>query len=154
MDKIIMEIIITVAVAAVWYAWHRYIRPWLETNHLMEAATIAVSAAEALYGRYHGAEKLEVALAQLKEAGWDITRDDVLNAVRAAWQKMNTSQIAAGEKKANTEDEHDDDEEEEDEGDADYEGVGGEDVPGLGPAGGCGVVDTGVHDSAGGEGAE
>ena len=98
MDKIIMEIIITVAVAAVWYAWYRYIKPWLETNHLMEAATIAVSAAEALYGRYHGAEKLEAALAQLKEAGWDITSDEVLNAVRAAWQKMNTSQIAAGEK--------------------------------------------------------
>ena len=116
MEKIIMEIVITVAVAAVWYAWHRYIKPWLETNHLMEAATIAVSAAEALYGRYHGAEKLEVALAQLKEAGWDITRDDVLNAVRAAWQKMNTSQIAAGEKEAK--DERDDDEEDEQEEEA------------------------------------
>ena len=115
MDKIIMEIIITVAVAAVWYAWTKYIKPWLETNHLMAAATIAVSAAEALYGRYHGAEKLEVALVQLKEAGWDITRDDVLNAVRAAWQKMNTSQIAAGEKEANTENEQDDEEEDEEE---------------------------------------
>lgn len=124
MDKIIMEIIITVAVAAVWYAWHRYIKPWLETNHLMEAASIAVSAAEALYGRYHGAEKLEVALAQLKKAGWDITRDDVLNAVRAAWQKMNTSQIAAGEKEANAnaEDEDDAEENEDDDEENDAEG--------------------------------
>ena len=124
MDKIIMEIIITVAVAAVWYAWHRYIKPWLETNHLMEAATIAVSAAEALYGRYHGEEKLETALAQLKEAGWDITRDDVLNAVRAAWQKMNTSQIAAGEKEANAEDEDEDDEEEDEDDDEEDEPEG------------------------------
>lgn len=114
MDKIIMEIIITIAVAAVWYVWHHYIKPWLETNHLMAAATIAVSAAEALYGRYHGAEKLDAALAQLKEAGWDITREDVLNAVRAAWQKMNTSQIAAGEKEASTEKEQDDEEEDDD----------------------------------------
>lgn len=114
MDKIIMEIIITIAVAAVWHAWHHYIKPWLEINHLMAAATIAVSAAEALYGRYHGAEKLDAALAQLKEAGWDITREDVLNAVRAAWQKMNTSQIAAGEKEASTEKEQDDEEEDDD----------------------------------------
>lgn len=98
MDKILMEVVITIAVALVWYAWVKYVKPWIETNHLMAAAEIAVSAAEAMYGRYHGEQKLKEALNQLKDSGWDIEADDVLNAVRAAWQRMNTSQIAAGEK--------------------------------------------------------
>lgn len=100
MDKIIMEAAITLAVCLVWYAWQRYVKPWLNEHHLYEAAEIAVLSAEALYGRYHGNDKLQEALNQLKAAGFDIEAEDVLNAVRAVWQKLNTSQIASGEKEA------------------------------------------------------
>ncbi len=36
--------------------------PWLKDKNLYEAATVAVDAAEALYGRYHGEQKLIAAL--------------------------------------------------------------------------------------------
>jgi hypothetical protein len=36
--------------------------PWLKERQLYEAAMIAVNAAEAVYGRYHGEEKLAAAL--------------------------------------------------------------------------------------------
>ena len=98
MDKIIVEAVITLAVCLAWYAWQRYVKPWLTEHRLYEAAEIAVQSAEAIYGRYHGKDKLQEALNQLKAIGFDIEADDVLNAVRAAWQRLNTSQIAAGEK--------------------------------------------------------
>ena len=46
--------------------------PWLKDKNLYEAAVVAVNAAEALYGRYHGEEKLAAALNSLKEKGYDI----------------------------------------------------------------------------------
>ena len=98
MEKIILEAVITLAVCLAWYAWQKYVKPWLTQHRLAEAAEIAVDAAEAIFGRYHGEEKLQEALEQLEAAGFDITAEDVLNAVKAAWQRLNTSQIAAGEK--------------------------------------------------------
>lgn len=76
----------------------KYVKPWLIQNNLVTAAKVAVEAAEAMYGRYNGEEKLKSALDQLVAKGYDITSDDVLNAVRAAWLEMNTAQITSGEK--------------------------------------------------------
>lgn len=76
----------------------KYVKPWLVQNNLVTAAKVAVEAAEAMYGRYNGEEKLKAALDQLTAKGYDITSDDVLNAVRAAWLEMNTAQITSGEK--------------------------------------------------------
>ena len=99
MDIAIVSSIWVIA-AVVGYVWHTYVTPWLLENHLMEAATIAVQSAEALFGRYHGAEKLKAALDQLDEHGWDINSDTVLAAVRAAWVRLNLAQIDAGVKTA------------------------------------------------------
>ena len=98
MEQMLVEAFFVLFTVLAWFAWHRYVQPWLEEHHLIEAAEVAVAAAEAIYGRYHGEEKLQEALNQLKEAGFDISADNVLNAVKAAWQRLNTSQIAAGEK--------------------------------------------------------
>lgn len=76
----------------------KYVKPWLVQNNLVTAAKVAVEAAEAIYGRYNGEEKLKAALDQLTAKGYDITSDDVLNTVRAAWLEMNTAQITSGEK--------------------------------------------------------
>lgn len=97
---IIMEATIVIIMTVSICLFNKYIRPWLEQNNLMHAAQIAVAAAEAMYGRYNGKEKLNEALAQLRNKGFDIDADDVIHAVQAAWQKLNTSQIAAGEKEA------------------------------------------------------
>lgn len=50
----------------------RYLVPWLKDKNLYQAALVAVNAAEALYGRYHGDEKLTAALDSLKSKGYDI----------------------------------------------------------------------------------
>ncbi len=46
--------------------------PWLKEKNLHDAAIVAVGAAEALYGRYHGDEKLEYAINSLRDKGYDI----------------------------------------------------------------------------------
>lgn len=40
----------------------KHVIPWLKERQLYDAAMIAVNAAEAVYGRYHGEEKLAAAL--------------------------------------------------------------------------------------------
>lgn len=76
----------------------KYVKPWLIQNNLVTAAKVAVEAAEAIYGRYNGEEKLKEALNQLKAKGFDVEAEEVLNAVLAAWFEMNTSQLISGEK--------------------------------------------------------
>lgn len=72
--------------------------PWLKSRHLLEAAQIAVHAAEAVYGRYHGSEKLGHALDSLKEKGFDINSNAVREAVEAAWKQLDEAMYASGEK--------------------------------------------------------
>lgn len=73
--------------------------PWLKDKRLYDAAVIAVNAAEALYGRYNGDQKLEAALNSLKERGYDIESDKVLEAIRAAWKQLDQAMYLDGEKK-------------------------------------------------------
>lgn len=42
--------------------WTRYVRPWLEKRDMIDAAKIAVEAAEAMLGRYLGEDKWAYAL--------------------------------------------------------------------------------------------
>lgn len=79
--------------------WVRWVRPWLEKRDLTDAAKIVVEAAEALLGRYCGAEKWQLALEKMEARGFNIDSDVVLDALRAAWQQLNMAMIASGEKK-------------------------------------------------------
>lgn len=72
--------------------------PWLKSKNLYEAAVIAVNAAEALYGRYHGEEKLNAALDMLKDKGYKIENAQVINAVKAAWKQLDIAMYNDGEK--------------------------------------------------------
>ena len=72
--------------------------PWLKNKNLYDAAVIAVNAAEALYGRYHGDEKLTAALNSLKEKGFDIDSSRVKEALNAAWKEMDRAMYESGEK--------------------------------------------------------
>lgn len=72
--------------------------PWLKSKNLYDAAVIAVNAAEALYGRYHGEEKLRAALNMLQEKGYKIDDTNVINAVKAAWKQLDGAMYANGEK--------------------------------------------------------
>ena len=98
MNTIFMEALMTLLSCFALYAWQKYVKPWLVQHRLLEAAQVAVEAAEAIYGRYHGEDKLQKALDQLAELGFDISAAEVVNAVRAAWKRLNTEQIASGEK--------------------------------------------------------
>lgn len=93
---VITDIILFTFVTLTGFVVKKYVLPWIETNHLMEAATVAVQAAQAIFGRYNGEAKLQAALEQLKNDGWDIESEKVMNALRAAWQNLNLMQIESG----------------------------------------------------------
>ena len=76
----------------------RQLVPWLKEKNLYQAAVVAVNAAEALYGRYHGDEKLNSALESLKAKGFDINSDRVKEALGAAWKELDRAMYADGEK--------------------------------------------------------
>lgn len=76
----------------------RQLVPWLKEKNLYQAAVVAVNAAEALYGRYHGDEKLNAALESLKAKGFDINSDRVKEALGAAWKELDRAMYADGEK--------------------------------------------------------
>ena len=77
--------------------------PWLKQHQLLEAAKAAVEYAEAIVGRFNGTEKLQLALTVLESKGWNISSDEVLQAVKAKWQELDLAQLAAGVKSAVTE---------------------------------------------------
>ena len=70
--------------------------PWLKTHHLLELAQTAVNYAEAAIGRFNGEAKLKMTLDFLKTKGYDIDSEEVLAAVKAAWEALNLAQITAG----------------------------------------------------------
>ena len=80
--------------------WMTYVKPWLEKKGLMDAADIVVNAVEALVGRGHGDEKLRMALAKMRERGFNVNDDIVMEAVLSAWHRLNLSQIMVGVKDA------------------------------------------------------
>lgn len=78
----------------------RHVLPWLKNNNLIETAKYVVLAAEALYGRGNGDQKLVYALEALKEKGFNIESNEVIAAIKAAWKALDIEQIAAGIKTA------------------------------------------------------
>lgn len=78
--------------------WMRYVRPWLEKRDMIDAAKIAVEAAEAMLGRYLGEDKWEYALNRMKDMGFNIESEVVLDALKAAWKQLDLKQLASGEK--------------------------------------------------------
>lgn len=83
------------------YAWKRYIKPWLMQNDMMEVAEIVVNAVEAIKGRYNGEEKWALALEKMEnEYGYNVNSEYVMDALRAAWKKLDLTMITAGEKES------------------------------------------------------
>lgn len=78
--------------------WTRYVRPWLEKRDMIDAAKIAVEAAEAMLGRYLGEDKWAYALNRMKDMGFNIESEVVLDALKAAWKQLDLKQLASGEK--------------------------------------------------------
>lgn len=77
-------------------AWRKWVQPWIEEHQLEEEASIVVSAVEAILGRYQGQAKWEMALQKMQERGWNINVQEVLDALKAAWQLLDLKQIEAG----------------------------------------------------------
>ena len=76
----------------------KQVLPWLKSKNLYDAAVVAVDAAEALYGRYKGEEKLKAALDSLKAQVYDIESARVIDAVQAAWKNLDSMMHLSGEK--------------------------------------------------------
>lgn len=78
------------------YAWSKWVQPWIEEHQLEEEAAIVVNAVEAILGRYQGQAKWEMALKKMQERGWNIDVQEVIDALKAAWQLLDLKQIEAG----------------------------------------------------------
>lgn len=78
------------------YAWSKWLQPWIEEHQLEEEAAIVVNAVEAILGRYQGQAKWEMALKKMQERGWNIDVQEVIDALKAAWQLLDLKQIEAG----------------------------------------------------------
>ena len=92
------DVLIAVALAVGGFVWRKWVRPWLLSRQLMDEAEIVVNAVEALIGRGHGTEKWKYAVEKMKEYGFKVDSEIVLDALRAAWRKLNTEQMQSGEK--------------------------------------------------------
>lgn len=95
----VIGVIGTAVSALLGRVWVKYVRPWLEKRDLTDAAEIVVDAVEALLGRYCGEDKWKLALEKMEARGFNIDNEEVLDALRAAWQQLDLSMIASGEKK-------------------------------------------------------
>ena len=82
------------------WAWSKWVKPWLVEHNLYATAEIVVHAVEAILGRHMGEEKWALAIKKMKDAGFNVDDARVLDALRAAWKKLDLSQIMAGEKEA------------------------------------------------------
>lgn len=92
------DVLIAVVLAVAGFVWRKWVRPWLMSKQLMDEAEIVVNAVEALIGRGNGAEKWAKAVEKMNAYGFNVDADIVLDALRAAWRKLNTEQLQAGEK--------------------------------------------------------
>ena len=78
-------------------------KPFLVKQNLNVLAEIAVNAAEAEWRRSNGEKKLQAALDRMKDNGYDVNSQTVIDAIKAAWYKLNLEMIGSGEKKPDTE---------------------------------------------------
>lgn len=80
------------------YAWKKWIKPWLLIHGLYEEAEIVVGAVEAILGRHLGEDKWRLAIKKMQERGFNVDDVRVLDALRAAWKKLDLTQLLSGEK--------------------------------------------------------
>ena len=105
--QVVVWIIGALAAIAAWalrkyvYPWFlSVIVPWLKTHNLVALAEVAVKYAEAELGRYAGEEKWKLAIALMQAKGFDVSSEEVIAALKAAWESLDLAQIAAGIKSA------------------------------------------------------
>ena len=105
--QVVVWIIGALAAVAAWalkkymYPWFlTVIVPWLKTHNLVALAEMGVKYAEAELGRYAGEEKWKLAIALMQAKGFDVNSEEVIAALKAAWETLDLQQIAAGVKNA------------------------------------------------------
>ena len=92
--------------------WRMRILPFLEKHALAEEAEMIVHCVEAMFGRGHGEEKWNAALEKMAQHGWKADREEIRECLQAAWDILNTAQIAAGVKKGGAEEQMKDEKDE------------------------------------------
>ena len=101
---IVVGIIGLVALAITSFVWPKIksLLPVGTVYALQIIAKTAVYAAEAVWGRGFGQEKLKMAVAKademLNKIGLDIDAQEVEDAILAAWKELDLAQLASGEK--------------------------------------------------------
>lgn len=80
------------------YLWKFYLRPWLQERNLLAAAEAVVYTVEALLGRYCGDDKWKLALEKMRQRGFNVNSESVIDALKAAWKQLDLKQLLAGEK--------------------------------------------------------
>ena len=90
--------VLIVIMACAYYVWRRYLRGYIESMGLKTDADTVVRAVEALFGRGNGSTKWAQALEWMNARGWNVDENQVQEALKAAWQIMNTEMLASGEK--------------------------------------------------------
>jgi hypothetical protein len=105
--QIVVWVIGALAAVAGWalkkyfYPWFlTAVVPWLKTHNLITIAEMAVKYAEAELGRYTGEEKWKLAIALMQVKGFDVDSEEVVAALKAAWETLDLQQITAGVKEA------------------------------------------------------
>ena len=99
----VIGVIGTALSALIGRVWVKYVRPWLEQRDLTDAAKIVVEAVEALLGRYCGEDKWKLALEKMRERGFNVDSNIVMDALRSAWKRLDIDQMASGEKEKKSE---------------------------------------------------
>ena len=92
---ILTTVITVIGVFGAWFA-AKYVRPFIKERNLEAAAEMAVKSVEVLWKGLDGRHKLEKAIDQMKEKGYDVSGEEVVNAIEQAWYNMNLDQIAVG----------------------------------------------------------
>ncbi len=92
----ILSVLVTIISIIFKRVFDHNVKPFLERKGLSEAAAVAVNAAEAVFGRFRGEDKMKYALESLKLDGWNIESTVVIDAIKAAWQSLDLTQIAVG----------------------------------------------------------
>ena len=78
-------------------------KSFLVKQNLNVLAEITIYVVEAEWRRSNGEKKLQAALDRMKDNGYDVNSQAVIDAIKAAWYKLNLEMIDSGEKKPDTE---------------------------------------------------
>ncbi|MBE5802547.1 MAG: hypothetical protein E7319_09715 [Clostridiales bacterium] len=94
----VIGVAMLVAGTSIRHVWNKYVLPWLMEKNLVSVAESVVYAVEAILGRYCGTEKWALALEKMQARGFNVESDIVIEALKAAWKKLDLQQLLSGEK--------------------------------------------------------